>query len=200
MRNDITVVIPTHGERIDNGMTAKAVNSVLAQTIPVAAIIVEVDDRRLGAAETRHRGLMRVTSDWVAFLDSDDHFYPHHLDALLDTALTHEADYVFSHPVTWGGCNPFEKDFGKPFDPENPRHTTITTLVRTHIAQEVGFLDYNMPPKGLYGTSDEDWRFMMGCLNLGAKIVHCPERTWLWNMHGRNTGGVPGQGDAPPRV
>jgi glycosyltransferase involved in cell wall biosynthesis len=199
LRNDITVVIPTHGERIDNGMTAKAVNSVLAQTIPAAAIIIEVDDQRLGAAETRHRGLMRVTSDWVAFLDSDDTFYPHHLDALLDTALREEADFVFSHPVTWGGYNPFEKDFGKPFDPENPRHTTITTLVKTELAQSVGFLNYNVPTQG-YGTSDEDWRFMMGCLNQGAKIVHCPERTWLWNMHGRNSGGVPGQGDAPPRV
>lgn len=194
---NITVVIPTHGERVNNGMTAKAVGSVLEQTLPATGIIVEVDQWHRGAAETRHAGLMKVTTDWVAFLDSDDKFYPHHLDSLLTKALQEGADFVFSHPVTWGGINPFEADFGKPWDNDNPRHTTITTLVRTELAQEIGFLDYNKPRRGEFGVSDEDWRFTMGCLNAGAKIVHCPERTWLWSMHGRNSGGVPGQGDAP---
>jgi glycosyltransferase involved in cell wall biosynthesis len=194
---DITVVIPTHGERLNNGMTAKAVGSVLEQTLPASGIIVEVDHLRKGAAETRHAGLMKVTTEWVAFLDSDDSFYPMHLDVLAAKALEEDADFVFSHPITWGGYNPFEKDFGKPWDNDNPRHTTITTLVRTELAQQVGFLDYNIPPKGKFGVSDEDWRFTQGCLNLGAKIVHAPQKTWLWNMHGRNSGGVPGQGDAP---
>ncbi len=196
----ISVVIPAHGERLTNGMLAKAVGSVLEQELPASALIIEVDTERLGAAETRHRGLMKVTTPWVAFLDSDDHFYPHHLDTLASAALEHEADFVFSHPVTWGGYNPFEADFGKPWDNDNPRHTTITTLVRTRLAQRVGFLNYNTPRPGTYGVSDEDMRFTLGCMNLGAKIVHCPEKTWLWNMHGRNSGGVPGQGDAPPRV
>ncbi len=197
---EITVVIPAHGERLTNGMLAKAVGSVLTQELPASALIVEVDNERLGAAETRHRGLMKVTTPWVAFLDSDDHFYPHHLYTLASAALEHEADFVFSHPVTWGGYNPFEKDFGKPWNNDNPRHTTITTLVRTELAQQVGFLDYNTPKPGHYGVSDEDMRFTLGCMNAGAKIVHCPEKTWLWSMHGRNSGGVPGQGDAPPRL
>lgn len=196
----ITVVIPTHGERLNNGMTAKAVGSVLGQTLPASGIIVEVDHHHKGAAETRHAGLMKVTTPWVAFLDSDDYFYPHHLKTLAEFAHETSADFVFSHPITWGGYNPFETDFGKPWDNENPRHTTITTLVATEIAQQVGFLDYNTPRPGTYGVSDEDMRFTLGCMNLGAKIVHCPEKTWLWNMHGRNSGGVPGQGDAPPRV
>lgn len=191
----ITVVIPTHGERLNNGMTAKAVNSVLEQDLPASALIVEVDHDRLGAAETRHRGLMKVTTPWVAFLDSDDYFYPCHLEILAHFAEADQADYVFSHPVTWGGYNPFERDFGKPWDNDNPRHTTITTMVRTELAQSVGFLNYNKP-RG-YGVSNEDWLFTMGCLNAGAKIVHAPQKTWLWNMHGRNSGGVPGQGDAP---
>lgn len=191
---DITVVIPTHGERLTNGMTEKAIGSVLGQTLPAAAIIVEVDHERKGAAETRHRGLMKVTTPWVAFLDSDDSFYEHHLETLAGMSL--QADYLFSHPVTWGGYNPFERDYGKPFDPANPRHTTITTMVRTELAQSVGFLNYEKPQ--FHGSSNEDWLFMEGCLAKGARIVHVPARTWLWNMHGRNTGGVAGQGDAPP--
>jgi glycosyltransferase involved in cell wall biosynthesis len=196
---DITVVIPAHGERLTNGMVSKAVGSVLGQTFPAKAIIVEIDNDRLGATETRHRGLMKVDTPWVAFLDSDDSFYEMHLEALASAAETENADYVFSHPVCWG-VNPFEKDFGKPWDNENPRHTTITTMVRTELAQQIGFLSYNTPKRGTRGVSNEDWLFTMGCLNAGAKIVHVPQKTWLWNMHGRNSGGVPGQGDAPPRV
>jgi glycosyltransferase involved in cell wall biosynthesis len=191
----ITVVIPTHGERLSNGMTEKAVASVLTQNLPASAVVVENDHAREGAAITRHRGLMKVTTEWVAFLDSDDYFYPPHLEALYRGAVQSNADYVFSHPITWGGYNPFEADFGKPFDPDNPRHTTITTLVKTRLAQSVGFLNYNRPTG--FGVSNEDWLFMEGCLREGARIVHVPEKTWLWNMHGRNTGGVPGQGDAP---
>lgn len=191
----ITVVIPTHGERLTNGMTAKAVGSVLEQSYAAKSIIVEVDKYRRGAAETRHEGLMKATTAWVAFLDSDDSFYPHHLEVLLAGALDADADFAFSHPITWGGYNPFEADFGKPWDNDNPRHTTITTLVRTDLAQDVGFLNYHKPNG--FGNSDEDWRFTIGCMEAGAKIVHVPEKTWLWNMHGRNSGGVPGQGDAP---
>jgi glycosyltransferase involved in cell wall biosynthesis len=193
--SEITVVIPAHGERLTNGMTARAVGSAFKQTLQPKAVIVEIDTYRRGAAETRHSGLMKVDTEWVAFLDSDDYFYDQHLEVLADAAFMESADYVFSHPVTWGGYNPFDKDFGKPWDNENPRHTTITTMVRTELAQEVGFLNYNKP-RG-YGVSNEDWLFMMGCLNAGAKIWHVPQKTWLWNMHGRNSGGVPGQGDAP---
>jgi hypothetical protein len=182
-------------------MLAKAVGSVLAQELPASALIVEVDHERLGAAETRHRGLMTVTTPWVAFLDSDDSFYPHHLRVLAEAAETTGGDYFFSHPISWGAVSPFEAEFGIPWDNDNPRHTTITTMVRTDLAQQVGFLDYNKPlGVGAYTVSDEDWRFMMGCRALGAEIVHVPEKTWLWHLHGRNSAGIPGQGDAPPHV
>ncbi|MCA1841149.1 MAG: glycosyltransferase family 2 protein [Actinobacteria bacterium] len=197
---DVTVVLPIHGERLTNGMGDKAIKSVLTQEMPPNALIVEVDKECLGAAEVRHRGLMKVTTEFVAFLDSDDSFYPNHLKALSEGIEAEDADFAFSHPITWGGYNPFEADFGKPWDNDNPRHTTITTLVKTELAQQVGFLNYNTPRPGVFGVSDEDMRFTLGCMDAGAKIVHCPEKTWLWSMHGRNSGGVPGQGDAPPRV
>ena len=197
---EISVVIPAHGERLTNGMVSKAVGSVLGQTLPAKAIIVEIDNEHLGAAETRHRGLMKVDTEWVAFLDSDDSFYPHHLETLAEWQEDTDADFLFPHPISWGAVSPFEKEFGIPWDNDNPRHTTIVTMVRTAIAQRVGFLNYNKRRGHEYIVSDEDWKFMMGCRELGAKIVHVPEKTWLWQLHGRNSAGVPGQGDAPPRV
>lgn len=197
---EITVVIPAHGERLTNGMTARAVESAFKQTLPPKAVIVEIDNERLGAAETRHRGLMKVDTEWVAFLDSDDYFFEHHLETLAEYAESTEADFLFSHPISWGAVSPFEQEFGKPWDNDNPRHTTIVTMVKTELAKRVGFLNYNKRRGGEYIVSDEDWKFMMGCREKGARIVHVPVKTWLWNLHGRNSAGVPGQGDAPPRV
>mgnify|MGYP000896332399 CR=1 FL=1 len=197
---DVTVVLPIHGERLTNGMGEKAIKSVLTQEMPPNALIIEVDKERLGAAEVRHRGLMKVTTEFVAFLDSDDSFYPNHLKALSEAIEAEDADFAFSHPIAWGAPSPFEADFGKPWDNDNPRHTTVVTMVRTSIAQQVGFLKYNRRYGGEYVVSHEDWEFMMGCREAGAKIIHVPEKTWFWNLHGRNSAGVPGQGDAPPRV
>jgi hypothetical protein len=196
---EITVVIPTHDARVRNGMTKRAVGSALAQTLPAAAIVVERDLEGHGAPQTRHRGLMKVTTPWVAFLDSDDQLKPVHLERLMACAQDTSADYVYAWYEAIGfGSDPLPH-FGKTFDPSNPTQTTITTLVRTELAQAVGFWK---PPEGatiggeLYG---EDFGFTVGCIAAGARIVHLPERTWLWNFHGQNSSGRPDRGDALTR-
>lgn len=196
MQPGITVVIPTHPARIRNGMTKRALGSVLGQTLPAAAVIVEQDLDRAGAAATRDRGLRKVTTEWTAFLDSDDQLKPNHLAELMACANTANADYVYAwyEPVGFGS-DPLPH-FGKPFDPANPTQTTITILARTELAQAVGFRE---PPPGAtiggerYG---EDFQFTIECIAAGAHIVHHPKRTWLWNYHGRNTSGQPNRGDA----
>lgn len=190
----ITVVLPTHPYRIHNGMTKRAVESVFSQTHPASSLIVENDVEKTGAAETRHRALMKATTEWVAFLDSDDQLLPDHLKTLIEAAEEHQADYVYSWFHTWNCVDPFPQWFGQPWDNDNPHATTITTLVRTEIAQQVGFLDYAKGPN--VPVSDEDHRFTLGCMRAGAKIVHVPERTWIWNHHGDNTAGLPNRGDA----
>lgn len=192
----VTVVIPTHPARVRNGMTKRAVGSVLGQTLPASAIIIEQDLHRAGAASTRDRGLRKVTTEWIAFLDSDDQFKPNHLEELMACAERTGADYVYSWYEAVGfGSDPLPH-FGKPFDPLNPTQTTITTLVRTELAQSVGFRE---PPPGAtiggerYG---EDFLFTVECLATGARIVHHPARTWLWNFHGANSSGQPDRGDA----
>lgn len=193
---EISVVIPTHPARIKNGMTKRAVGSVLGQSRPASAIIVEQDLLGAGAPATRNSGLQKVTTEWVAFLDSDDQLKKEHLQVLFDGAMESGADYVYS----WYEAIGFGKDplphFGRAFDPEKPTQTTITTLVRTELAQEVGFRNVT-PGKLINGERfGEDFQFTVEVLAKGGKIVHIPRRTWLWNFHGQNTSGLPTRGDA----
>lgn len=191
---DITVVVPTHPARLQNGMTKRAVGSVLGQSFTPSGLIVEVDRHGEGAAVTRNRGLQKVTTDWVAFLDSDDQMKQNHLATLVSGALSHDADYIYSWYEAVGfGADPLPH-FGKPFDPENPTHTTITVLVRTELAKDVGFLNYNSYTEEVH--SGEDWYFTLGCVAAGARIIHIPQKTWLYNYHGKNTSGFPVRGDA----
>lgn len=194
---DITVAIPAHAPRLADGMLMRALASASAQTLPPVAVTVAIDHRREGAAVTRQRALDAVKTGWVAFLDSDDELMPHHLAALARHAEETGADYVFSYYVVKDGLGQERPEidplqhFGRPFSPDDPHQTTITTLVRTELAQAVGF---RAPPEGAlidgqrYG---EDFAFTVGCVKAGARIVHLPEKTWWWWHHGGNTSGLP---------
>lgn len=191
----ITVAIGAHPARIKNGMLGQAIGSVNLQTLPAHGIAIGVDSQRLGAAHARQKALDMVRTPWVAFLDSDDQFLPDHLQVLLDGAAEHDADYVYSYFLRSRGGDSLGL-MGKPFNPAAPHQTTITVLVRTDLAQSVGF----PIPAGLTDRdrmwSGEDWQFTLGCVAAGAKIVHIPRETWIWGRHGGNTSGIPGKGDA----
>lgn len=193
---DITVVIPTIPGR--ELMLDRAVESVAAQTLTAAAIVIERDETGTGAAATRDRALARVQTPWVAFLDDDDEMMPHHLAALTSAVLNQAADYVFSWYEVIGGTDPRAEEFGIPWDPQNPRQTTITTLVRTDLARTHGFLegegDLSSPDRHYAG---EDWRFTQRCNAAGARIVHLPEITWRWH-HWLRPDGLPGNTSGLP--
>ena len=202
---EITVAIPAHPARVANGMLDRAVASVKNQLLPAADISIAIDENGDGAAVTRQRALDAVQTEWVAFLDSDDWFYPEHLKVLAAGARIFSADYVFSYYMVhfpdgkpWPQNDPLGH-FGKQFNPQAPHQTTITTLVRTELAKKIGFFD---PPEGAEiggHRGGEDWFFTVGCAEAGAKIVHVPRRTWAWVHHGANSSGIPGRGDAAAR-
>lgn len=195
MRPGVTVVIPAHPARLANGMLNRAVTSVWAQTLPPAAVRVEVDVDREGAAITRKRGLDAVATDWTAFLDSDDEFLPQHLERLLDCARQTNAVFVFSWFEAVGGPDPLGH-FGLPFDREHPHHTTMMVLVLTELARRVGFTPAK--PGSPYGNEDD--RFFRGVAQIACaedlNMVHLAERTWRWHIHSANTSGMPHKGDA----
>lgn len=189
----VTVVIPAHPSRARSGLLTRALNSVAQQTLQPAVIHVEMDATRSGAAPTRQRGLEAVRTPWVAFLDSDDLFMPKHLKNLMKHARDTDADFVYSWFIMLGGNDPFPPThFLNPWNPDDPIETTVTTLVRTELAQEVGFYALDRGEV----NSGEDRRFTLGCMEKGAKISHLVEKTWYWDHHGGNTSGLPTKGDA----
>lgn len=193
----ISVCIPSIPPRA--ALLDRAVRSVNAQTLPAIELSISYDHHHEGAPATRQRALESAGCEWVAFLDDDDEFMPEHLAALMNCAEDTGADYVFSYFTIKdpGGRPRPDVDplgtFGKPFDPEHPHQTTITTLVRRELALDVGgFLrPSDAPPTPDGHRAGEDWAFTLGCVEAGAKIVHLPQRTWYWHHHGANTSGLP---------
>jgi glycosyltransferase involved in cell wall biosynthesis len=101
----VSAVIPTYNRR---KYLRRAIDSILAQTVPVDEIVV-VDDgsddgtadaiaewygakvhvvaqQNAGAARARQRGVQEATGDWIAFLDSDDEWMPERNRHLLKAA------------------------------------------------------------------------------------------------------------------
>lgn len=193
--SDVTVAIPAHPARVHNGMLHRALDSVWYQTLLPDQVSLAIDIRHEGAAKTRQRALDAVNTRWVAFLDSDDKLKPQHLQALTEVADRLNAAFVYSWFDPIGMSDPLGH-FGKPFDPRAPHHTTMTVLVETELAKEVGFIE---PERGAT-VGNEDWWFILGVSKLaverGLLMTHLAERTWEYHYHGNNTSGMPHLGDA----
>lgn len=198
-RPTISVVTPAHPARVRNGMLKAAMQSVADQILLPDAICIAIDNDAEGAAPTRDRALRMARTDWVAFLDSDDRFLPKHLYWMLGHALETGADFVYSwFKLQLQDGRVIDDDLIFPpthylndFDPQNPIETTITTFVRTELAQQVGMVALDRGEV----NSGEDRRFTIECLAAGAKISHLKRKSWIWAHHGMNTSGLPTKGD-----
>lgn len=185
--DSITVAMPSIPPRVASGLFIQAVQSVRTQTLkPAGGISVSLDVDRAGAAVTRQRALDGVRTKWVAFLDDDDFFYPHHLETLFGLLKDHDASYAYSW---FDGNNPFPQHRGRQMDPVDPHHTTMTVMVRTELAKEAGFRDHSEANDVWSGG--EDWNFTLRCLALGAKFIGTGDVTWHYRVHGGNTSGLP---------
>jgi hypothetical protein len=195
---DITVAIPTIAPRAaPGGLLERALRSVSAQTSPPSggtSCALDVD--KVGAAGTRQRALDAVRTEWVAFLDDDDTWYPHHLSALSQLAEDTGAAYLF----TWfDGNNPFPAHRGRAFDVTQPHHTTMTVMVKTELARVAGFIQPDGPMH--QDWAGEDWQFTLRCAaelvrrhgvtGANARFAGTGDVTWTYHVHGGNTSGLP---------
>src|SRR3954470_765888 len=102
---NVSAIIPTFNRR---QYIQRAIDSVLAQTLPVDEIIVIDDGSTDGTAEAveawygsrirvirqensgvsgaRRRGIQEARGEWIAFLDSDDEWIPERTAQLLHAA------------------------------------------------------------------------------------------------------------------
>lgn len=189
MRSGITVAIPTIPPR--RKLLARALDSVAGQVCPASDIVIAYDLNREGAGPTRSRALDSVRTEWTAFLDDDDEFYPQHLNVLIHFAEATGADLVYPWFDVAGGNDPFPVLEHLEFDPEHPHMFPITVLARTEILQDTG--GFRREPS-LYDASvmeGEDWIMWLNVLKAGGVIKHAPERTWKWHHDSGNTSGMP---------
>lgn len=174
----------------------RALSTVLCQTLKPAAVIVEWDHQRTGAAATKNRALEKVATEYVAFLDDDDEFLPEHLDTLRAYADSTDADVVYSIPRVPGtNFVSTESQYGKPFNAEVLRQRSFiqtTSLVRAELFKKAG--GFQTPP----GSDYDDWGAWLALLDLGAKFVHVPEVTFIWNHYGVGRPGILGNTSGRP--
>jgi len=204
----ITVVIPTIRPR--HALLRRALDSVAAQTRRPSAVVVVEDIAKDGAAATRHRGLMMSRTEYTAFLDDDDEMLPNHLETLHTTAIEHGAGYVWSRfqvaepmyaapgkvagYVHRPGPSPLGRGTFEQWNDDQPAQTTVTTLVNTARALDVGgFLPHvDKREWQINGQrAGEDWDFTLRMRAAGVVFRHAPHVTWNWHHHDRNTSGLP---------
>jgi hypothetical protein len=183
----ISVVIASIPPRAQ--LLAEALASVAAQTLQPDAISVAIDLEHQGEVVTRNRALAAVDTEWFAPLDDDDLLRPQHLQRLLEHAEATGADLVYPWFDVDGGTDPLGRE-GMAFDPEALRwanYIPVTYLCRTSVAKQVGWYP-KMGPGERHKLSD--WGFLVDLVDAGARIVHLPERTWVWRHWGGNRGGA----------
>jgi glycosyltransferase involved in cell wall biosynthesis len=181
----ITAVIPTIPPR--RGFLQTALSSVWAQTSPVDAIIVPTDLHRQGAWTNRQHGLDAVQTEWVAFLDDDDRWYPHHIQRCYELAIETGADVIIPWYDVKGGQDPVPHE-GRQVDPENVHSFCITTLCRVSKIREIGA---TFKDRKDIGGIPEDYRFWLDMAKGGATFHATAEHTWEWNHTSGNLSGKP---------
>jgi glycosyltransferase involved in cell wall biosynthesis len=199
----VSVVIPAYNRA---GMLPKAIRSIQAQVPCRPAEVVVVDDgssdrtatvaaengarvighaRNLGAAAARNTGVDAATQPWIALLDSDDEWLPHHLATL----WRHREGCVLAGgaalrqgeqggDVRYAGVSANEPvELSSPAQivfPENPLPAS-GVLVRRDAVLEAGGFD---PSLGYA----EDFDLWMRVLERGRGVA-LPTVVYRWNGH-----------------
>lgn len=177
-----TPTLPYRGQLLE-----RAVLSIRSQTRPVDAIAVAFDTTRGGAWETRNRAMLMAQTDWIAFLDDDDEWLPHHIERCLQVQAETGVDVVVPWYDVVGGSDPTPGHRYLQLDPAGLHSFGITCLVRREFVMDHGIRFLSRNETG----APEDWVFWLTMAEKGATFHQIPETTWLYHHHGTNTSGRP---------
>lgn len=185
----VSVCIPSIPTR-SHMLTSRALPSVFTQTHPVSEIAVALDLKKEGAWENRNNAIKMANSEWIAFLDDDDEFLPHHIEILINTAHEQQADVVWGWFDVIGGSDPFPMHRGRQWDVNNAHIFPITCMVRRSLVLDSKAMF--MPDKNDMGAWEfQDFPFWKSIHDAGGKFFGIPDTTWNWHHHGKNTSGLP---------
>ncbi len=85
---------------VDDGSTDNSVE-VIKKYLSDNRIKLYINEKNLGLAKTVSKGIQYSTSDWIAFLESDDKFFPNALEEKVK-AISTDADIIFSDLELFG--------------------------------------------------------------------------------------------------
>jgi hypothetical protein len=139
---DVTVIIPIGPGH--EALAERAAASVRAQTVKVEALAI-FDRERRGPGNARNRGLARVTTPYVVFLDADDWLDPKFVERALIAIKPNR--YVYTD---WMEGQNAKEAPTKPWC--GGTWHVITTLLPTEMARAVGGFDETLP-----GAEDTDF-------------------------------------------
>ena len=146
-------------------------DAIDADTGAVAAAMLSEGDtflkhgRGRGPATSRNIGLQLARGDWVAFLDDDDMFRPHHLEVMHSFAAHTNAHALYSD------CEMVVEDRSKPTDPPS----SVSSLSLSNVPVASLFIKNFIPNNALvfrrsllegitvdaHLSSLEDWDFLL---------------------------------------
>ena len=214
MRNNtisITVIIPSYNRE---DTIIKCINSILTQTHQPDEIII-VDDNSSddtvnkississpliqiielnsnhGAQYARNRGIEAATSEWIAFLDSDDEWLPFKLERQIDLLKVNGYD---KNIVIHGNCyryndstkvqNKWELNKVEGADTHkqllsNPGPMFQAMLIPKNKLEEIGLLDEKVP-------SYQEWDTAIR-LSKVCEFIHIQEPIFIYHMHSGET-------------
>ena len=88
---------------VDDGSTDNSVE-VIKKYLNDNRIKLYINEKNLGLAKTVRKGIQYSTSDWIAFLESDDKFFPNALEEKVK-AISKNADIIFTNLELIGNEN-----------------------------------------------------------------------------------------------
>lgn len=165
--------------------------AVTAALPPASGVTVRYlcQPQNTGVSAARNMALHAAQGELIAFLDSDDVWFPTHLEKLMDAMERTGADVVFSNGEIRESpeAPPSGRtDYGpKPHEAAHIEECLYyynfilpsVTLVRQGFFEKVGFFDED--PKIQHA---EDWDIFLRAADAGLKFGHVPEATAYYTV------------------
>ncbi len=127
------------------------------------------NDKNIGVAMTRNRGMSHASGEWVAFIDADDMWYPEKLERQLSLALSETADVIYcSYALVRGVDGVFIKDYIV------PRGTDYKEMLKENVmSASTVMLRREITEKYLFGDKfvHEDYVYWLSLVKSDFKCV-----------------------------